>query len=103
MTDSKQLLLEGHSFAMKTVPVQTIDLVRLSDPLWDIYCADREYAQAMDDPLLGTVAAPTKEDAEQKARRGEFVSTTSHFSNHTQAGYWAVLRRKTFMSKDRHA
>lgn len=49
--------------------------------IWNIYHRSREYARELGDPLLGTVEAETKEEAEAKAwgscKGGE-------------AGYWAV-------------
>ncbi len=38
-------------------------------PEWNIYRGDREYAQTHGDPLIGTVSAPTKQEAERIASR----------------------------------
>lgn len=37
-------------------------------PTWNIYYREREYAREHGDPLLGTVTAWTKDEAERKAR-----------------------------------
>lgn len=36
---------------------------------WNVYYADREFARLMNDPLLGTVEAETREEAERLGQR----------------------------------
>jgi hypothetical protein len=49
-------------------------------PTWDIYHCDREYAKWLNDPLIGTVSASTKEQAERIAAQQYNLPT----------GAWAV-------------
>lgn len=49
---------------------------------WGIYYRDREYAREHGDPMLATVRAETKEEAEQIAREA--------FVQDSGAGLWAA-------------
>jgi hypothetical protein len=60
---------------------------------WGIYHRDREYARECGDPLLGTVLAGSKEQAEAKAIAGEWHKPPRGMLIAT-SGLWAVPCRE---------
>ena len=56
---------------------------------WEIYHRDREYARECGDPLLGTVLAGSKEEAEAKALAGQWHKPPQGMLIAT-SGLWAV-------------
>ena len=61
---------------------------------WEIYHRDREYARECGDPLLGTILARTKEEAEAKAIAGKWHQPLQGMLI-ASSGFWAVARRES--------
>jgi hypothetical protein len=61
---------------------------------WEIYHRDREYARECGDPLLGTVFARTKVEAEEKAIGGKWQRPPQGMLV-ASSGFWAVPIRES--------
>lgn len=55
---------------------------------WNIYYESREFARSLNDPCLGIVEADSKQEAEEKARNGEWRTKLSEVN--VVGGFWAV-------------
>ena len=64
---------------------------------WAIYFASREFARERGDPLLGTVEAQSKEQAEERAARDGDIASRAY----PGAGLWAVKVREQEQERSR--
>lgn len=63
--------------------------------LWGIYFTDREYAKMMGDPLRTVIEAPSKETAEEIAKRYGFREPWAHPITEEQAGQMRASEVRT--------